>query len=54
MIVDHQTGGHTILWKEGLLRPVPISNHNDELPPGVVRKLLRQLDVSEDEFLKYV
>jgi len=43
-----------LLWKEGLRRPVVIARHNKELPPLVVSDILRQADVSAEEFLKHV
>jgi hypothetical protein len=39
------------LWKGGLSRPVVIAMHNKELPPSIVSGLLRQADVTTEEFL---
>ena len=49
-----QTGSHVLLWKPGLLRPVVIAKHNRELSAATVSSILRQADVSAEEFLKHV
>lgn len=54
LTVKRQTGGHLILTKPGLRRPVVVSMHNRELPPGFVRDIVFQAEVSIDEFLLHV
>jgi predicted RNA binding protein YcfA (HicA-like mRNA interferase family) len=49
-----QTGSHVLLWKPGLLRPVVIARHNRELSGTTVSNILRQADISAEEFLKHV
>jgi predicted RNA binding protein YcfA (HicA-like mRNA interferase family) len=47
--VDHQTGSHIILWHEN--KPtLSIPNHR-ELAPGLLRALIRQAELTVDEFL---
>lgn len=48
-VIDHQTGSHQILWhpeKNTLF----ILNHR-ELAPGLLRSLIRQAEMTVDEFL---
>ena len=49
-----QTGSHVLLWKPGLLRPVVIAKHNRDLSAATISSILRQADVSAEEFLKHV
>jgi predicted RNA binding protein YcfA (HicA-like mRNA interferase family) len=49
-ILDHQTGSHIILWCEA--KPtLSIPNHR-ELAPGLLRSLIRQAEITVDEFLE--
>jgi predicted RNA binding protein YcfA (HicA-like mRNA interferase family) len=48
-IVDHQTGSHIILWHDS--KPtLSIPNHK-ELAPGLLRSLIRQANISVNDFL---
>ncbi len=48
-LLDHQTGSHIILWHEE--KPtLSIPNHR-ELAPGLLRALIRQADLTVEEFL---
>ncbi|MHB8377731.1 MAG: type II toxin-antitoxin system HicA family toxin [Dehalococcoidia bacterium] len=42
LVIDHQTGSHVVLYKDGLRRPMSVPNHSRDLPPGFLRKILRQ------------
>jgi predicted RNA binding protein YcfA (HicA-like mRNA interferase family) len=47
--LDHQTGSHQILWHpERNILSVP--NHR-ELAPGLLRSLIRQAEMTVDDFL---
>ena len=47
--LDHQTGSHMILWHE--TKPtLSVPNHK-ELAPGLLRALIRQAELTVDEFL---
>jgi hypothetical protein len=47
--LDHQTGSHRILWHpERNILSVP--NHR-ELAPGLLRSLIRQAEMTVDDFL---
>jgi len=49
-ILEHQTGSHMILWHQA--KPtLSIPNHK-ELAPGLLRSLIRQANLSVDEFLQ--
>ncbi len=48
-LLDHQTGSHMILWHE--TKPsLSVPNHR-ELAPGLLRALIRQAELTVDEFL---
>ena len=48
----HQTGSHTV-WKHADGRTTTIPVHpGRELPRGLIRKILRDIDISIDEYLK--
>jgi predicted RNA binding protein YcfA (HicA-like mRNA interferase family) len=50
-VVDHQTGSHIILWHDS--KPtLSVPNHK-ELAPGLLRSLIRQANISVDEFLAH-
>ncbi len=49
--VDHQTGSHVILYKEGRL-PVTVPRHNRDLKRGTLHDILRGAGLSVDEFLR--
>jgi predicted RNA binding protein YcfA (HicA-like mRNA interferase family) len=47
--LDHQTGSHQILWHpERSILSIP--NHR-ELAPGLLRSLIRQAEMTVDDFL---
>lgn len=48
-ILDHQTGSHIILWHESK-SILSVPNHK-ELAPGLLRSLIRQAEITVDEFL---
>ncbi|PHJ56547.1 lipoprotein [Nostoc linckia z18] len=49
-VLDHQTGSHMMLWCES--KPtLSIPNHR-ELAPGLLRSLIRQAEITIDEFLE--
>jgi len=48
-VVDHHTGSHIILWHDS--KPtLSVPNHK-ELAPGLLRSLIRQANISVDDFL---
>ena len=50
-VVDHQTGSHIILWHDSK-PPLSVPNHK-ELAPGLLRSLIRQANITVDNFLSY-
>lgn len=48
---QRQTGSHIILTKPGLRRPVVIADHNREVSGRTLEKLLRQAEITNEEFL---
>jgi predicted RNA binding protein YcfA (HicA-like mRNA interferase family) len=51
LTIVRQRGSHVVLTKPGLQRPVIVAQHRRELPPGHIAKILRQAEVSPEEFL---
>ena len=49
--VDHQTGSHVVLYKEGRL-PITVSQHNRDLKKGTLHQIVRSSGLSIEEFLK--
>ena len=45
-----QKGSHKAYWRSGLNRPIILVN-GKEIPPHVIRLILKQLGISVDEFL---
>ncbi len=51
--IDHQTGSHARMFHRS--RPelkVTIPIHDRDLPPGTLKSILRQANLSVEEFLK--
>jgi predicted RNA binding protein YcfA (HicA-like mRNA interferase family) len=46
-----QTGGHVVIGRPGLRRPVIIGRHDKELSPATVKKILAQAEVTIEDFL---
>ena len=51
-IVRKQTGYHLILFKKGIRRPISVPIHPRDLPSGTQRAILRQAEISIDEYNK--
>ena len=49
--VKRQVGGHIILKREKDGKRVAVPNH-DELPKGTLRAIIRQCDLTVEEFIK--
>ena len=50
--VRRQTGSHVILYKPGLRRPLSIPLHAKEMPVGTLHAIIRQANLTVNEFLK--
>jgi predicted RNA binding protein YcfA (HicA-like mRNA interferase family) len=48
--VDHQTGGHAILYKAGHPNPVTVPMHARDLKPGTLRQIIKDAGLTVDEF----
>jgi predicted RNA binding protein YcfA (HicA-like mRNA interferase family) len=48
--VKRQTGSHVILFKPGIPRPISIPMHVKDLPKGTCRAIIRQTNLTLDEF----
>ncbi len=51
-LVKRQTGSHLILYKPGLRRPLSIPVHTSDMPIGTLRSIIRQANLTVDEFSK--
>jgi len=51
-LIKRQTGSHVILYKPGIPRPISVPVHTKDLPKGTLRAIIRQSNLTIDEFLK--
>ena len=49
--VDHQTGSHVVMYREGWL-PVTVPRHNREIKRGTLRHIIRSTGLSVEEFVR--
>ncbi len=52
--VVREGGQHTIMWKEGLPRPVPIRRHAGQVRLGLLLGIVKQAGLTPEEFLAYL
>jgi len=50
--IRRKTGSHVILYREGLKRPLTVPIHPKDLPRGTLRAIIRQANLTLEEFLK--
>ena len=50
--VVRQTGSHLFMYKEGLLRPVPVPIHPRELKRKLQARIIKQAGFTAEEFRK--
>jgi mRNA interferase HicA len=48
----HQKGSHLYLWNPSTRRMTAVSMHARDLKRGVMKAILRQADLTEDDFRK--
>jgi len=46
------SGSHAVLYKPGIPRPITVPIHLQDLPKGTLRAIIRQANLTVDEFLK--
>lgn len=51
---DHISGSHYILYKNDNSPLVSVPRHNKDLKLGTLKNILKQADISTEEFLKYL
>jgi len=51
-LLRRQTGSHAILFKSGIIRPISIPIHPKDLPRGTLRAIIRQANLTIEEFIK--
>ena len=49
-ILDHQTGSHAILYKQGHPNPVTVPVHPGDLKSGTLRHMIKDAGLSVEEF----
>ena len=52
--VDHVTGSHYIMYKDDKSWPVSVPRHNKELKLGTLHNIVKQTNMSVEEFQKYL
>jgi predicted RNA binding protein YcfA (HicA-like mRNA interferase family) len=52
--VVREGSNHTILWKEGLPRPVPVPRQAKELKRGLLADIIKQAGLTQEEFRKHL
>ncbi len=50
LYVVRETGKHTIMYKEGLPRPVPILRHSRDLKRSLQARIIKEAGLSIEEF----
>ncbi|MGI6456757.1 MAG: type II toxin-antitoxin system HicA family toxin [bacterium] len=50
-VIDHQTGSHVYLRIEGR-QPVTVPYHNKDLKRGTLKSILRQAELTVEEFIE--
>lgn len=52
--VVRQTGGHIIMYKDGLPRPIPIPRHPRELKRSLQNKIIKEAGFTTEGFSKFL
>jgi predicted RNA binding protein YcfA (HicA-like mRNA interferase family) len=50
--VKRQTGSHVVLYKPGVNRIITVPFHTSDMPPGTLRTIIRQANLTIDEFVR--
>lgn len=53
-VKDRTRGGHEAWRKPGLARPIVIQTHENPVPEHVVRSIIKDFDMSREEFLEKI
>ncbi len=51
-VIDHQTGSHVILYKDGHPNPVSVPQHNKDLKRGTLVRIIKDAGLDHDRFLE--
>ncbi|OGN89412.1 MAG: hypothetical protein A2158_07440 [Chloroflexi bacterium RBG_13_46_14] len=49
--IKRQTGSHAVLYKPDIPRPVTVPVHTGDIPLGTLRAIIRQTNLTIDEFI---
>jgi predicted RNA binding protein YcfA (HicA-like mRNA interferase family) len=50
-VAKRQTGSHVIFYKPDIRHPITVPNHTSDLPTGTLRAIIRQANLTVDEFI---
>jgi predicted RNA binding protein YcfA (HicA-like mRNA interferase family) len=50
--IDHHTGGHAILYKEGHPNPITVPIHAKDIKLGTLQSIIDQAGLTREQFLK--
>jgi predicted RNA binding protein YcfA (HicA-like mRNA interferase family) len=52
--VIRQSGSHVILYKEGLLRPVPVPSHAKNLKKNLQSRIIKEAGITSAQLRKFL
>ncbi len=52
--VVRQSGGHVIMYKKGLPRPIPVPKHPKELKRALQNKIIKEAGITPGELKKFL
>lgn len=52
--VVRQTGSHVIMYKKGLLRPIPIPKHPKEFKRSLQNRIIKEAGFTIEEFSRFL
>jgi predicted RNA binding protein YcfA (HicA-like mRNA interferase family) len=50
--VKRHSGSHTVLFKPDIPRPITVPVHSGDVPTGTLRAIIRQSNLTIDEFVE--
>jgi predicted RNA binding protein YcfA (HicA-like mRNA interferase family) len=54
LTIIRQTGSHVIMYKAGLLRPIPVPKHPESLKHSLQNVIIREAGFSTDQFRRFL
>jgi len=50
--VDHYTGSHAIMYKEGHPHPISVPDHRGDIKPGTLRQIIKDAGLAIEDFIE--